>query len=202
MPRTSGGTGGGVWTISEITSDDSSVTITDPTGPTTDLSVSGGGGGLPAGAFPLCAGSFSTGGSVPTGGGFQTNGYLTAASVPAGAFDVAVTSLPSLFGATSVVVALAGLDGPSVTGVDTTTDDLILTAILTVANQLGTEAISVMATGDIAMSGPGQDGSVDWSTATPTAVAGADLTWNPATGVSTTAGGIFTATLTFSVTWD
>jgi hypothetical protein len=37
------GSGGG---ITEITSDDSSVTITDPTGPVTDLSVAGGGGGV------------------------------------------------------------------------------------------------------------------------------------------------------------
>ena len=38
------GSGGG--SISEITSDDDSVTITDPEGPITDLSVAGGGGGV------------------------------------------------------------------------------------------------------------------------------------------------------------
>jgi hypothetical protein len=43
---TSGGpSGGGSGSISEITSTDDSVTITDPTGPTTNLSVAGGGGG-------------------------------------------------------------------------------------------------------------------------------------------------------------
>ncbi len=41
--RDSGGAGGG--SVSEITSTDMSVTITDPTGPTVDLSVPGGGGG-------------------------------------------------------------------------------------------------------------------------------------------------------------
>lgn len=42
-----GGHGGGSGTITEITSDDSSVTIVDPEGPVTDLSVSGGGAFIP-----------------------------------------------------------------------------------------------------------------------------------------------------------
>lgn len=41
-----GGSGGG--SVDEITSDDDTVTITDPTGPTVDLSVEGGGGGWPS----------------------------------------------------------------------------------------------------------------------------------------------------------
>lgn len=48
---TSGGTSGGGGTISEITSSGDTVTITDPTGPTTNLEVAGGGGGFPYQSF-------------------------------------------------------------------------------------------------------------------------------------------------------
>jgi hypothetical protein len=108
--------------------------------------------------------------------------------------------LSTLIAPTGIVVAAFTL---SVTGVDTTTDDLQLIGYLWVSNQLGTEVITVAGTGDIAQVGPDQSGSIDWTMADATAVAGSDLTWDSTdVEVTSTAGGIFTVSLVWSATWD
>ena len=87
-------------------------------------------------------------------------------------------------------------------GVDTTNDQLDLNATLWVTNQVGTELLEVTASGAVPKAGPDQTGSIDWTTAVATQVVGVDLAWDGVSVVSSTAGGVFTATLLYAVDWD
>ena len=106
--------------------------------------------------------------------------------------NVEFTSPPLLVAALGVVV-----DTPVVaaSNVDTTTDLYSIQAQLYVTNTIGTQVLEVVASATIPKSGPAQTGEIDWSTATATALVGVDVTWDATTGVSTTAGGLFVATL-------
>ena len=162
----------------------------------------GSGGGLTIDAFPLITVEFSTQGS--TAYIYTENAYplLTAPSGGSlmGQWEQVMTSLPTLVTASQAVVSSPGL---YVYEVNTSLDDLILGAGLVVSNMTGTQVLQVFATGDIAQVGPGQSGSVDWSTATPTAIQGTDLTWDSgAQSVSSTLGGIFMATMLSTAGWD
>ena len=110
-----------------------------------------------------------------------------------GSVAVSATTVPMVVapGGGLIVGAGAGLI-VSVQNIDTTNDEFSLSAFVIVSNLTGTEVLSIRASASIPMSGPGASGAIDWTTATPTAVAGTDLTF---TGVGvtivSTAGGIF-----------
>ena len=161
----------------------------------------GGGGGTPPGAFAIIYAQVNIGGSVPQQVQVLDQPYLTSNPNITSGIMLSASSLPSLIGASSVVCPVADF-AADVAGVDTTTDDLILTGVITVADQLGTNAISVAGSVDIAKVGPGQSGGVDFSMADATAIVGTDLSWDTATGISTTAGGIFSVSIEITAIWD
>lgn len=151
--------------------------------------------------FPTVIVQFTLAGTNSQFTGFSATYFLTARSTPSGAFDVVATSLPSPIAPLSVVVAISSIFN-TVQHLDTTTDDLRLFGTLTVTDQGGLNIIQVTARGDIAQSGPEQTGSIDWTTGSATVLSGTDLSWDPAVGVSSAAGGIFSATLEGAGVWS
>lgn len=158
-----------------------------------------GGGGLGPDAFPLYIAQFGLGGTAADTYVFEQNTYLSAAATPVGEVEGTVTSVPTLVAPSGLVAGSPTLD---IDGLDTTTDDLGLNAHLWVTNLLGTEVLELVASGDIAQSGPGQSGDIDWTTATANAVAGSDLSWDGSSTVTSTAGGVFVVSLVFTMNWD
>lgn len=102
------------------------------------------------------------------------------------------TSLPFTVPALTAVV---NAEDAGLFNVDTTNSAYTATATIMVSNAIGTEVIWVSATATAIIDGPGQNISIDWTTATVTAVAGTDLSWNGASVISSTAGGVFSASL-------
>lgn len=115
-------------------------------------------------------------------------------------FGSAITTPPMLVAAMDPTVTVEG-NGPSVQRLPASGGDFDLTATLLVTNMVGTEAVSVAFAGTVPEGTPG--GFVDVPSGIPTAIAGADLTWDVGTqSVITTLGGVFVATLLFSGEYD
>ena len=116
-----------------------------------------------------------------------------------GAVADALSSLVTLVAPSAYVCAVPA--GPTLDALDTTSGVLNVTCVLTVANQLGTQAIKVTVTGTVAQVGTNQTYSQSWASPTVDAVVGTDLAWSSSTGVSSTAGGLFTVDLAWSLAW-
>jgi hypothetical protein len=125
--------------------------------------------------------------SVPLDGVAQT-----------GALADALTGIPVTAGMGAICV-----NGMScgIFGLPDSSDSFDLDADLFVTNLAGTQVISVVVNGSTT---PGDaDLLLDWSTATPTALIGADLVWDGTLfAITTTAGGIFVASMLVNARWD
>ena len=153
--------------------------------PTVIPSGATGGGSQPSAAF-ACTGIFGSFGGSPISFGLSAPcDAATGASTHASASTVPalIASSGEVFYAQSAV--LQGIP-------DVLTLEGFL-ATLTVTNQAATEIISVAGFTATVVDGVA---TIDWSTATPTAIAGSDLTWGGESGqVVSAAGGVFSAEL-------
>jgi hypothetical protein len=153
--------------------------------------------------YALCIGQVILDSASAVSVGTSQSYLLSARVFPIGESRTTFTTLPSVIASNSPVVIIgSGSLTWSVTNVDTTTDDLTIAAQLTVSDTVGSNVIVISATANIAESGPGQSGAIDWTTGTPTVLAGTDLSWDPTIGVSSVAGGIFAANLSCNTSWD
>jgi hypothetical protein len=159
----------------------------------------GGGGGFGAGDFPGVFADVIVAGTLNVDLDDDTLYLLTSASSLIGAVSGVMTAGPTLVAPLGDVITSEAL---FVAGVDTTTDRLDLAATITVTDSLGTNVLTVVATGYIPQAGAGQNGSIDWSTAVATQVIGTDLAWDGTSKVTSTAGGIFTVVMVYSLAWD
>lgn len=213
--------GGG--TLTSITSTDLSVTVTNPAGPIVDLAVANSPAidgvtvtGTPTTGDVLTATSASTADWAPSGsstplteiiynmlaGGdwsAQTVDYYPAGASGTGADGYAgsMTSVPVLVGAAGTV---AGVGTGFVKNIPVDADPYDVTIDLVVTNLTGTEVIIVEV--DLTTTAGDTSATIDWTTATPSSVAGTDLTWDGTGAVTTTAGGVFVASLSAFANWD
>lgn len=114
-----------------------------------------------------------------------------------------LTSVPVLVAPGGVVAGGVASIGFTVSHIDTTADAFDLTGKMLVSNLTGTQVIGIIATGSVPMVGPDQSGTIDFTTGTPTAIAGTDLVWTAATStLTTTAGGVFVVSIQTNGSWD
>ena len=132
-------------------------------------------------------------GIIPaTGSGVLDGTALT------GKVGASATSLPSVVAAAS---AVAQTNDAQIAYIPASSDFFDVTATLACANTLGTQFATAIVTATLS---PGTASWVpDWTTATFTQVAGVDLTYDGASAtISSTAGGVFVASLSISGSWD
>lgn len=93
-------------------------------------------------------------------------------------------------------VIVPGELAATVSNVDTTSDAFDVNVFIVITDLAGTNILTIDGFFQIPVSGPGESGSMDWTTATATSVAGIDLTWdNVALSIVSTAGGVYVASI-------
>ena len=181
--------------------------ITDPGATSGDVLTVQDDGSIAAeaggGSQPLTTGDFVCG-VDPNGANLNVQQSVVHTLVggddPSGVVRGSACSPPMVIGVTTNVVDVADNTPPTLAGIPTSSVGILLLATLWVTDQLGTQVLRLDAS---ATSNPGDASvAIDWTTATPTAVAGSDLAWDGTRFVSSTAGGVFTAFMLLTGVWD
>ena len=170
------------------------------------MSTSGGSGGGSAfnpGNYPLVESEFAIQGTA-AGSLIGLSSNLFTIADPVTGFSTVFaflgTSLPTLVAALSPIINLADMSqlvGP----LDTPNAGFQFEALLSVADLTGSNLISVLGSADIPSGQTAATALIDWSTASVQTTVGADLTFDPAVGISTTAGGVFVVSVEFNGSW-
>lgn len=132
------------------------------------------GGRSESGALPL------VGGSSDFSGGVTANLAVPAVAYPSG-------------------LIVAGFE-VTLTGIPSATDGFDFSMTMAVGSLDGTNAMSLQASGSVAANAG--NGELGFSDVFVSSQVGSDLTWDPDTGVSTTAGGVYGVVATLSAGWD
>lgn len=160
------------------------------------MSTSGGSGGGGALVPVNFGGTLNVDGNVAT----QFSMFETQPSMPdANALAIQATSTPT------VVAPLGNVcDSPTgfIVGIDTTTNAYVINVIITVSNLAATEVLQISGTVTVPVAGPNQSGSIDFTTADTTVIAGTDLTWDGTSIVSSTAGGVFVVSVALQSNYE
>lgn len=188
-------TGGGGGSITLIESTDASVTVTDGSGPTVDLSVA-----VSGGSYASIDAYLST---VPTPGTIGVGSFDLPfrADASLGNYDVGgYTSVPQVASALGLVCSGFYCD---IGGIDTTSDPYLIVMDVTISDLTGTNILTINGNATASAGGPNDGATVDWTTVTATAVAGTDLVWDAAaTTVTSTAGGVYVVSVYCVFGWD
>ena len=109
------------------------------------------------------------------------------------------TSVPQVASALGLVCSSFNCQ---ISYIDTTNDDYYIEMTVTISDLTGTNILTINGTAEASAGGPNDDATVDWTTATATAVAGTDLVWDAAaTTVTSTAGGVYVVSVSCTFNW-